>query len=222
MNVNINSRFKDAPWYIESAKESILMVGMGGINSNALYCLSKTVPCRYYLVDEDITEEYNVGCQFFTTNQIGKPKIEAIIQTMSNQSLASFLPFKKMYSNEYLPITITGLDNMKARKEVFEEWRKHEDRELLICARLRASLYEIYVVTPGREEEYEKTLFDDSEVDEGPCTFKQTAYFGMLIGARITQVLVNYLTNKYTKEETCVIPSFITEIGEIFYYKTID
>jgi hypothetical protein len=221
MQSNINNRFKDAPWYIESAKESILMVGMGGINSNALYCLSKTIPCKYYLVDADITEEYNIGCQFFTGNQIGKPKIEAIIETMKSQSLASFIPLKKMYSNEYLPITITGLDNMKARKEVFGEWKKHEDRELLICARLRANLYEIYVVTPDKEEEYEKTLFDDSEVDEGPCTFKQTAYFGMLIGARITHVLVNYLTNKYMKEDICNIPFCIKEVGEPFIFEII-
>lgn len=82
--------------------------------------------------------------------------------------------------------------------------------------RLRANLYEVYVVIKGREEEYEKTLFNDSEVDDGPCTFKQTAYFGMLVGARITHVLVNYLTNKYAKEEVCNLPFKISEFGEPF------
>lgn len=221
MQYNINDRFKDAPWYTESAKESILLVGLGGIGGNAIYCLSKTIPCTYFLVDEDIVNAYNVGCQFFTKNQIGKTKIESIIETLTPQSLAKFIPLKKMYSNEYRPITITALDNMSARKQVYEEWKKHEDRELLIDGRLRASLYEIYVVTKDNQEEYEKTLFDDSEVDEGPCTFKQTSYFGMLIGARITQVLVNYLTNKYTNDETCVVPFKIQELGELFYFEAI-
>ena len=112
MNININSRFKDAPWYIESTKESILLVGLGGIGGNSLYCLSKTIPAKYFLVDNDVVTDYNVGCQFFTESQIGKPKIEAIIETMKNQSLANFMPFKKMFSNEYLPITITALDNI--------------------------------------------------------------------------------------------------------------
>ena len=89
-----------------------------------------------------------------------------------------------------------------------------------INMRLRASLYEVYVVTKGREEEYEKTLFDDSETDDGPCTFKQTAYFGMLIGARITHCLVNYLTNKYSNEEICSLPFHIQEFGECFYINT--
>ena len=120
-----------------------------------------------------------------------------------------------------MPIMISGLDNMEARKQVWEEWKKHEDREIYIEGRLRSSLYEIYVVTKGKEEQYEATLFDDSEVDDGPCTFKQTAYFGMLIGARITQVLVNYLTNKYSKEEICTIPFSVKEMGELFYFDII-
>lgn len=221
MQSNINNRFKDAPWYTESTKEQILLVGCGGIGGNALYCLSKTIPATYYIMDSDIVEEYNVGCQFFTKNQIGKSKIEALTETLISQTLAEIRPLKANYNSEFLPITITALDNMKARKEVYEQWKKHEDREILIDGRLRANLYEIYVVTPGKEEEYEKTLFDDSEVDEGPCTFKQTAYFGMLIGARITHILVNYLTNKYSNEDVCNIPFKVSEFGEPFYFETI-
>jgi len=217
----INGRFKDAPWYTASTKETILVVGMGGISSNTMYCLSKTIPAKYFLVDADIVNEYNVGTQFFTKSQIGKPKIEAIIETLTPQSLATFIPLNKMFSNEYRPITITGLDNMSTRKQVYEEWKKHEDRELLIDGRLRASLYEIYVVTPDKEAEYEKTLFNDSVIDEGPCTFKQTSYFGMLIGARITHILVNYLTNKYMGEEVCNVPFKVSEIGEPFIFESI-
>lgn len=221
MQSDINSRFKDAPWYTESSKEAILVVGCGGIGGNALYCLSKTIPATYYLVDDDTVNTVNLGTQFFNNTQIGKPKIEALVETLKTQTLARFIPFKHKYAYEYLPITITALDNMKARKEVYDEWKTRENRELLIDGRLRANLYEIYVVTPDKQEEYEKTLFDDSEVDEGPCTFKQTAYFGMLIGARITHVLVNYLTNKYMKEEVCNIPFKINEFGEAFIFETI-
>jgi len=220
MEVNINSRFKDAPWYEQCTKESIVVVGQGGIASNAMYCLAKTVPCTYYTVDQDVVNEINIGTQFFNRNQIGKYKVEAVKETMSIQTLAKIFTFNKMYSNEYTPIMITGLDNMAARKQVFTEWRSQSDRELLLCARLRASYYEIFVVTPGKEEEYEKTLFDDSEVSEGPCTFKQTAYFGMLIGARITHILVNYLTNKYMGEEVCNIPWRVSEMGEAFTFET--
>lgn len=212
-----NARFKDAPWYEKSIKEQILFVGQGGIGSNAMYCLAKTIPATYFIMDNDIIEEFNCGTQFFDYNQIGKRKVDAMIETLSIRSTAKLNPLPQKYNNEYLPIMISGLDNMATRKQVYEEWKKHENREIYIDGRLRANLYEVYVVTKGREEDYEKTLFNDDETSDGPCTFKQTAYFGMLIGARITHVLVNYLTNKYSKEEVCSLPFKIQEFGEPFY-----
>ena len=216
-NSDINSRFKDAPWYNECTKEQILLIGCGGIASNALYCLAKTIPTIYYVIDFDTVDSYNIGTQFFTKDQVGKQKVYAIKETLRNASEATIYPVPRKYNNEYKPIMISGLDNMATRKEVYEEWKKHEDREILIESRLRANLYEVHVVMKGREEAYEATLFDDSETDDGPCTFKATAYFGMLVGARITHVLVNYLTNKYTGEDVCSIPTYIKEFGEAFY-----
>ena len=216
-NSDINSRFKDAPWYSECTKEQILFVGQGGIGGNAMYCLAKTIPAIYYIMDEDIVEEYNVGTQYFTKSQVGKKKVHAIKETLDNCSVATIRTLDQKYKNEYKPIMLSGLDNMEARKQIYEEWKKHEDREILIESRLRANLYEVHVVMKGREEAYEATLFDDSETDDGPCTFKATAYFGMLVGARITHVLVNYLTNKYTGEDVCSIPTCIKEFGEAFY-----
>lgn len=218
MQDNINGRFKDAPWYKECAKESIAFIGMGGIGSNAMYCLAKTIPATYYIIDLDSVEEINCGTQMFDYQQVGQKKVNAVKQTLSNRSTAKISVIPAKYKGEYLPIMISGLDNMATRKEVYEEWKKHEDREIYIEGRLRASLYEVYVVIKGREEEYEKTLFSDSETDDGPCTFKQTAYFGMLIGARITHCLVNYLTNKYSTEgDVCTLPFTIKEFGECFY-----
>ena len=217
IGAKITDRFKDAPWFEKSSQEDILLVGCGGIGSNTLFSMSKTIPAHYYIIDNDIVDTINVGSQFFTKDQVGSAKVSACYQNSISQSLARISPIKRLYNNEYMPITVTGLDNMKTRVEVFNEWRKHDDRELFIDARLRAQLYEVYVVTKGREEEYEKTLFSDSEVDDGPCTFKQTAYFAILVGARITHALVNYLTNKHTGEEICNLPFKISEFGEPFY-----
>lgn len=217
-NIEYNARFKDAPWYTKCIKETILFVGQGGIGGNAMYCLAKTIPAKYYIIDADIVESFNVGCQFFNKSQVGKKKVQAIKETLDACSTAQINTLDKTYNNEYLPIMISGLDNMATRKQMYEEWKKHEDREILIEGRLRASLYEVYVVTKGREEAYEATLFNDEDADDGPCTFKQTAYFGMLIGARITHCLVNYLTNKYSTEgDVCSLPFKIQEFGEPFY-----
>jgi hypothetical protein len=81
---------------------------------------------------------------------------------------------------------------------------------------MRATLYEIYVVQRGMEDRYEKTLFDDSEVDDGPCTFKQTAFMASIVGGRITHILSNYLTNKYLKDDINSVPFKVKEVCEPF------
>lgn len=210
----LNGRFKSAPWYQKSKNEKILLTGVGGIGSNALYCLTKTIPATYYIVDDDIVDEHNIGTQFYRESQIGKAKVSACLE---NTDYKNINPIKKLVTTEQLPITITGFDNMEARRLIFNNWKANPDREILIDGRLRATFYEIFVVTPGNEDKYEKTLFDSSEIEKSPCTFKQTAYFAMLIGAKITQILVNYLNNKYLGEDICVIPFRVSELGDMFY-----
>lgn len=219
--IEYDGRFKDAPWY--NMKPNILVGGVGGIGGNALYCLTKSIPGTYYIIDDDVVSTHNIGSQFFRKEDVGKPKVEAIKEAIRSYTDSSTIfSFKrKIDSSHYMPITIAAFDNMAARKQLFEIWKNREDRELYIDGRLRASLYEIYAVTPGREEEYEKTLFSDDKGDDGPCTFKQTAYFGMLIGARITHILVNFLTNKALGENVANVPFFITEVGEPLFINII-
>jgi len=212
----IFSNFKTAPWYIKSKEETILLTGVGGIGSNTIMALGKTIPAKYFIIDDDIVETHNIGTQAFRESQIGQTKVQACCDNIDYKNI---IGIKKLVKNEYNPITIMGFDNMKARKLIFDNWKEKEDREILIDGRLRANFYEVFVVTKGRERKYEKTLFDDNEVDTMPCTYKQTAYFGMLIGARITHVLCNYLINKYSEEPYCVVPFKIEELGDMFFNK---
>ena len=75
-NLDINARFKDAPWY--NTNPNILIGGAGGIGGNTLYCLAKSVPGTYYVVDFDVVATHNVGSQFFRKSDIGKKKGDAL------------------------------------------------------------------------------------------------------------------------------------------------
>lgn len=130
-----NDRFKDAPWYEGCKNENILLVGTGGIGSNTLFAMTKTIPAKYWIFDMDKVEYYNVGTQHFKINQVGKYKVQAIMDNCIEQSNCTIHPFTSKYSNEYMPIMVTGLDNMETRKQAFEEWKSHSDRELFIDGR---------------------------------------------------------------------------------------
>jgi len=220
------ARFKDAPWIEKDGKLTlgISVLGVGGIGSNTLFNLSRAVPANYYIFDMDNVEEHNIATQFFSQGSIGVKKVHSIRDMMVVfrtpsvihgviANITDYADWKRFIT----PITITGFDNMKARKHAFERWKECPERELFIDGRLKATSYEVYAVTPEREEEYEKTLFEDSEIPDDPCTFKQTGFFGMLIGARITNIVTNFLTNKYLEEDICEVPFKFKELGELCY-----
>ena len=132
--INTDDRFKDAPWYTGCKDEEIIVVGCGGIGSTAMYFLAKTVPATYYLFDFDIVEQYNVGCQFFDINDIGKSKVSSFIEKHKRFSNSANLHgFNKKYDpSEASPIMIAALDNMETRKQMFDSWKNKKNRELFI------------------------------------------------------------------------------------------
>lgn len=223
MSTNIinTDRFKDAPWYKKCVNENIIVGGVGGIGSNALYYLTKSIPAKYHIFDHDRVNSHNTGTQFFDMLSINTLKVESITRILSNYGIDpwTILKYPNKIGNNILPIAISAFDNMEARKQMFHNWKALDEKEIFIDGRLSATIYQVYVVTPDRIEAYEKTLFDDNAVSEAPCTFKQTAHFAGLIGARITQILTNYLSNKYAKEDVMNIPYLIEEYGDPFLIK---
>lgn len=196
-------RFKTALWADKNI--NILVGGAGGISSWATLFLARSNN-KYCItvVDPDVVEEVNYGGQFFTKNCLGKTKVNALFRsindvvpnppviytidrTVQNTVLSSHL-------NEYV---IAGFDNMEARTYLFNKWKENPNRKIFIEGRLLAEFFEIYVVVPGREEEYEKTLFSQNEVNntDAPCTFRATSHYGAAIGAKINHVLNSYLAN---------------------------
>lgn len=222
--------FKESPWFSKSREEMISILGAGGIGSNTLYNLAKTLLSELAIFDDDQVETHNVGSQYFSLSDKGQSKVMALYKALSNDytGAARINPFTLRINSEvpgsafYSPIMIVGFDNMESRKYAFDAWKNHTDRELFIDGRLRATQYEVFSVQASddksMEKRYEETLFNDDEVVEEPCTFKQTAYAGMLIGARITSIVTNYLANKYTNEEQLYsVPFHYKELLEMCY-----
>jgi len=217
-------RFKDAPYFNGSKHETITLLGAGGIGSNTLLALSRSIQSNFQIFDMDTVAEHNIGTQLFTKDQIGEFKVNALVETMYNFGIKSILGYtskidKNFSKNNFSPIVISGFDNMQARKDAFELWTAKEDRELFIDGRLSADYYQIITVVKGREEEYRKTLISDGEIETAPCTFKQTTYMGLMIGARIANLVINYLTNKYEEVEYCNLPFIVEEHSSLIQLK---
>jgi len=150
----VEDRFKDAPFYKQSKNERIFVIGLGGIGSNTIYNLYKTIPANYVIFDRDRIEEHNVGTQFYRKNTIGSNKALILSSDLNSFGIYSYNKIQAINSHwvhDYTPIMIICVDNMKIRKETFNRWSSQNDRELFIDGRMRANFYEVFVVQNNQE-----------------------------------------------------------------------
>lgn len=214
-------------------QREILLVGCGGIGSWVALSLSRI--CHDLIIfDGDVVDTTNVeGGQLFKRSDIGKNKVQAVLEICRELGCVnSVYTVDSMYKREDggSDIVITGLDNMKSRREVFMEWRQHVNSKtlaeekakcLLIDGRMLGELCEVLCVQGDNEEQmnkYEKDyLFSDEEVEAEDCTTKSTTFVAMLIAGLITATLCNWLTNKKLGEEFREVP-----LHQRFYVPLMD
>lgn len=187
-------RFSDLMWY--DPNHDFIIGGAGGIGSWLCLLLSRA---GYYLhiYDMDVVDETNLGGQLYGQNSIGSNKTTATAENITNLSGSSKVDTYGKYGEDSMvtPIMFSAFDNMEARKAMFANWKKQEDRSLFIDGRMLAEAYQIFAVLPGHEEEYEKHLFNDSEVEEQPCSAKATSHCGAMISSMMMSILSNHLSN---------------------------
>ena len=81
--------------------------------------------------------------------------------------------------------------------------------KILDKLRLTMEQLQIFCVTPDRIEEYEREhLFDDSEVEDAPCTMKQTSHSAAMIASHMVGLFTNHITNIYEREIIRDIPFY--------------
>lgn len=211
MNEHYN-RFKEAPWFLSMPEEEKAIIpystinigGAGGIGSWTALFLSRA-GFYTYVQDFDTIETHNIGGQFFRSDDIGFFKVDILQKLIYDFTGSHMCSVSTEAVGNYTPgylFMVSAFDNMKARKMFFEAWKKSlinygiGDKDgLFIDGRLSMEGYEIYCVTPDKIKEYEETLFLDEEVEDLPCTMKQTTHVAAMIGSQITALFTNHVTN---------------------------
>jgi len=192
MVTEYKSRFGDAPWF--GKNKTIILGGVGGIGSWVALSLGR-IGHDLVIFDMDTYDATNIAGQFCGISSIGKKKA-----TVSAELVAEFSGMHPNVFGKYTekslssPIMIAAFDNMEARKTMFENWKKQEDRELFIDGRMTAEHFQVFGVQKGMEEEYEKHLFSDDEANALRCSFKATSHNAMGIAYIITGLVNNFLS----------------------------
>ncbi len=224
------TRFSGADW-ADQLKE-LIIIGVGGIGSWVALNLAR-IGHNIYLIDPDLVDETNVtGGQMFSCNNVGTYKVDAVKETCRNFGCDEEITvMAEEYTSHtgHLDIMISAVDNMVARKVIFQQWKKRlgyssEKSCILIDGRLLMETMEIFTLRGDRKEDIEKYekeyLFNDSEVPDLDCTNKQSTFGAMTIAGLITATLCNHLTNVKIGEEMREVPFYQRMHLPILNYQT--
>lgn len=202
-------RIKGAAWFGSLLKKDVMILGAGGIGSWLSIFVSR-LGCNLYIYDMDIYEEHNMSGQAVVKEAIGKLKTEAIRDLVGALSPDCEVTIEGEYDEDSMTndVVLCGFDNMAARKLAFRKWREMVEAShleldkkhyLFMDGRLNAEQLQILTIRgdqPEKMDEYEKEyLFDDSEVADQDCTFKQTSHNAGMIASLMTSFLVNWSYN---------------------------
>lgn len=203
-----HGRFKDAEWFGED--KELFIGGTGGTGSWLAVLLARMGNHTIHVYDHDVYEAHNMAGQFVNSNQIGKSKVEALAENLKNFSIfESIYTYQDKYTSDSpaCPIMFSCFDNMKARRDMFTNWRNAsaEDLEnlkeyLFVDLRLLAESATIFFVQADKIDQIVKYeaeyLPDDSQVPDADCTLKQTSHAAALIASLTVGFFTNWLANR--------------------------
>jgi len=197
-------RFSGLSWATEVQEKEITIIGLGGIGSNVALPLARLNPKKLFLIDPDVVEEVNLAGQAFFNNHVGMKKVDAVAEV-----LYSWAGYKKIVAmptlltngTDFGEITITGFDNMNARKIAFTNFMNSPAAKLLVDARMSVDTIQIFTLLKEDTEFLDiyrdKWLFSDAAAQTAPCSMKQTSYTGSILGGLVVNIIINYISSSF-------------------------
>lgn len=229
------TRFSGTEWFHEIQKSRILLAGVGGIGSNVAFQLARMVPAGITLYDNDDVEMVNMAGQLFSSNDIGKAKVDAVADMISAYtSMRQVNAIKAEFTADTPPadIMICGFDNMAARRLFFNSWAQHlvdkspADRAkcLYLDGRLSIDTLQIFCIRGNDDfniHRYDREfLFSDSEAEAAVCSMKQTTYMACMIGSLMVNLFTNFIADTLNPVIPYDLPFFTEYDAQNMLFKT--
>lgn len=207
------SRFKDALWFPKLG-EGVVVGGAGGIGSwLSLFIARAGFEVTTY--DFDTVENHNLGGQLYRGDSIGQLKVQTLQTIIRDFCQTEINTYSEAFTRDSMShhFMFSAFDNMEARRTMFNVWKKSIENctitPIFIDGRLEMEQMQIFCVTPENMDRYESEfLFSDAEVDDAPCTLKQTTHMAAGIASIMFGFFTNHITNIYEAMPVSSVPFF--------------
>jgi len=183
----------------------IWVIGAGGIGSWTTLALTKMGCQDITVFDFDTVEEKNTPAQYYSPEDMGKFKVDALKDKILKETGFSIKTIKNKFYDEipeeYAKIIICGVDSIEERRKVWETFMKDIPFkfDLYIDVRMAGDLIRILLASPLSSHSihnYIKTLDPNKKPYQAPCTERSVVYNVFMCGG-----LVANLVKKYAKKE---------------------
>ena len=185
----------------------VAIIGAGGIGSHTAQALVKLGVQSFVLYDDDIVEDVNTGAQLYGAGDIGKRKIDALVEHLERIAplpLSISLKFERVDNDTDIDAEhiFSCVDSMAARKAIYENAKAK--KRLLIDGRIGADLIRTYAIDTTDEKDtalYEASLYTDEEGEQLACTERNVAYVAWLVAGLLTAMYARKITGNKTPRE---------------------
>jgi molybdopterin/thiamine biosynthesis adenylyltransferase len=184
------------------------VVGVGGIGSPTVMCLSKMGMDRISAWDNDHVEMHNLPNQFYRFSDLSKSKVDGIadivndfsgVEVKTNNQL-----LKEEDAKELNGITVCGVDSLDIRRELWNGIKFNVQIPLYIDARMGGQVCRIFSIVPTDLKDieyYEKSILPTTKPQTTPCTERAIIYNTFMIAALISNQVKKFIMGEELKRE---------------------
>jgi len=176
-------------------RDKVVVIGAGGIGSPTVLALAKMGISDIEVFDFDKIDDVNLPSQFYRISDVGKFKVDALKEICKDFADVDITVHRERFDISLINqpcYIISAVDNMAARKEIWDMIKYSPFCKKYIDCRMGAERLKIHIVNPVDMESiklYESTLIDDSEAVQLPCTAKAIIYNVMMTASQVAHLI---------------------------------
>jgi len=200
-----NKDLRFSSLFPEEKRESVTIVGLGGIGSHLIQMLLKMGNISIVAYDYDVVEEHNIGTQEYRFQDIGKNKVDVWKERAKDYG-ARITGYPERVTKDTAfgtTFVFSAVDTISARKDIFKAFLNSPVTRYLIDGRMAALKGQVFRVDKENDIEvhsYEKTIdFSDADTDivREPCTARATVFCGSVIAGYMAAMYMGLCTKRY-------------------------
>ena len=171
----------------------ITVIGAGAVGSFTVVAIAKMGLRQIHVFDDDHVELGNLPSQFFTTADVGRPKVHALADMVRALAGTEIRGVERRFGGEPLRgIVVSAVDSMASREAIWRAVRYDPSVTLYLDARMAALVSIVHVVRPcdvGDVRRYEASLHSDAEAYAAPCSGRSIIFTVLALAATLARLV---------------------------------